>query len=689
MLLKAFETLDLWKLWIGDKMKKIFGLVGLLLTGAFAATSALYLHHERSTQATVEADCQNREICLDKVNLAPLGRFNDGTLWHGVTQEKPNVNLTGALTVTGATVLSNNLTLSLFATGRIPYTTTAGLLTSGTGLTYNGSAFSVTGTGAFSGNVNINGATDVTATRVNVAAGNIAVSRSAGAGGAYSAYGLGDPATALSAGNTEILQLFHDGTNAAITVNKTGAGSYRSLLIQNGGSTAITVATNQGVSLSSTLNVTGASTTTGITNTGNIVSQSNSTSNIEIIRATTDAVAPQLKLKKTRGTIGSETDVVNGDNVLSIVGQAQTGGGYYSGAEIDFYVDGAVSSGQRPPSRMEFYTNLSNAAQTKQFSISSTGAAQFTSTLGITGVTTATGGLNVGTATVSTAAEFDGSKNLVSVTKTGSGNDVYSASPTLTGTISAASQTLSGTLGVTGVTSATGGLTLGASFVDKTTSLTSNTTLTSAHSTILASASGGSFTLTLPAASGNTGLTYTIYKTDVTAAATGGGNTVTIDGNGSETIGGALTQVLASNTGNGVIRIICDGSNWQIQSFYDEGTYTATGTGFTANPTGTAKYYRTGKSSVMINLPLLAGTSNAASFTVTGLPASLVPSTTKRFSVTNLITDNSTTYAVGFIDTQTNAVMTVYYATTLTNMTSVFTGSGTKGFGELTLIYPL
>lgn len=60
-------------------------------------------------------------------------------------------------------------------------------------------------------------------------------------------------------------------------------------------------------------------------------------------------------------------------------------------------------------------------------------------------------------ATINTAAAFDAAKQLVSVTNTGTGNNVLSASPTFTGTIAAASQTLSGlltvgtTLGVTGV----------------------------------------------------------------------------------------------------------------------------------------------------------------------------------------------------------------------------------------------
>jgi hypothetical protein len=60
-------------------------------------------------------------------------------------------------TIAGAdATLSGNLTLSAIPTGRVPYTTTAGLVTSGTGLTYNGSAFGVTGTAAISGDFAIN-----------------------------------------------------------------------------------------------------------------------------------------------------------------------------------------------------------------------------------------------------------------------------------------------------------------------------------------------------------------------------------------------------------------------------------------------------------------------------------------------------------------------------------------------------
>jgi hypothetical protein len=66
--------------------------------------------------------------------------------------------------------------------------------------------------------------------------------------------------------------------------------------------------------------------------------------------------------------------------------------------------------------------------------------------------------------TASTALALNSSKNIVSVTNTGTGNNVLSASPTLTGTIDAAAQTLSGNLTLSGGT-ANGVLYLNASKV--------------------------------------------------------------------------------------------------------------------------------------------------------------------------------------------------------------------------------
>jgi hypothetical protein len=67
-------------------------------------------------------------------------------------------------------------------------------------------------------------------------------------------------------------------------------------------------------------------------------------------------------------------------------------------------------------------------------------------------------------------------------------------------------------------------------------------------------------------------------------------------------------------------------------------TFTATGTGFTANPTGTARYYLVG-SLVFLFLPELTGTSNATSFTITGMPAGITPTRTS-YQVVPIV-DNS------------------------------------------------
>jgi len=86
--------------------------------------------------------------------------------------------------------------------------------------------------------------------------------------------------------------------------------------------------------------------------------------------------------------------------------------------------------------------------------------------------------------------------------------------------------------------------------------ITSNTTLTTAHYVVLCNTTSGTITVTLPAATNNSRRIYNIKKTDST------GNSITIDGNASETIDGTLTKSL--NLQYESLTIICDGSNWHI-----------------------------------------------------------------------------------------------------------------------------
>lgn len=64
----------------------------------------------------------------------------------------------------------------------------------------------------------------------------------------------------------------------------------------------------------------------------------------------------------------------------------------------------------------------------------------------------------------------------------------------------------------------------------------------------------GTFTVTLYAASGNTGKQVTVKNIST--------GTITIDGNASETIDGAATQAISARYTS--LSLVCDGSNWHI-----------------------------------------------------------------------------------------------------------------------------
>jgi hypothetical protein len=81
-------------------------------------------------------------------------------------------------------------------------------------------------------------------------------------------------------------------------------------------------------------------------------------------------------------------------------------------------------------------------------------------------------------------------------------------------------------------------------------------TATSSDDLIPCSASGGAFTVTLPAAASNTGMVVTIKKTDSSS------NAVTVDANGAETIDGATTVALSSQYE--AITLACDGTGWHV-----------------------------------------------------------------------------------------------------------------------------
>lgn len=86
--------------------------------------------------------------------------------------------------------------------------------------------------------------------------------------------------------------------------------------------------------------------------------------------------------------------------------------------------------------------------------------------------------------------------------------------------------------------------------------ITGDTALSTSHTVVLCDTASGGITVTLPIAANNTGRRYFVKKIDSS------GNSVTVDGNGSETIDNSTNMVLASQYDS--VEIVCDGTGWWI-----------------------------------------------------------------------------------------------------------------------------
>jgi len=243
--------------------------------------------------------------------------------------------------------------------------------------------------------------------------------------------------------------------------------------------------------------------------------------------------------------------------------------------------------------------------------------------------TGASGLIQLGSLTASSAVATDASKNLVSVTNTGTGNNVLSASPTLTGTIGAANATFSGTVDVTG----------------------------------------------------KAGSADSLYAEDgLRVGATAASN---VNWNRS---GANMWNTPDSVTVAGRLAVTDSVSIGGNEKFgYDEGSFTGTLTGCTTSPTSTVYYVRVGK---QVTLKASSGTctSNTYEFTITGLPASLSPSTTAYMPM--ILTNNSATnFGTVRIDAG-NTYLDFSVGASAAAMS--FTNSGTKGLPyNMTMVYTL
>lgn len=112
------------------------------------------------------------------------------------------------------------------------------------------------------------------------------------------------------------------------------------------------------------------------------------------------------------------------------------------------------------------------------------------------------------------------------------------------------------------------------------------------------------------------------------------------------------------------------------------GSFTATGTGFTSNPTDTAYWAKMG-TMVTLYLPTLSGESNATSFTVIGMDAAITPARNPIFLAYGQ--DNNTGLAAYIRVGLTASSTTISLAPSAT--VSTWAGSGTKTLHRTCISY--
>lgn len=115
----------------------------------------------------------------------------------------------------------------------------------------------------------------------------------------------------------------------------------------------------------------------------------------------------------------------------------------------------------------------------------------------------------------------------------------------------------------------------------------------------------------------------------------------------------------------------------------ETGSFVLTTTGLNPNITVTVQYARSG-SIVVLFIPNVSGTSNATTFTLTGVPAALRPLTNQGLQ-NNIFVDNTSSVAIGAAQVLTTGVIDFRFALTGAG----WTASGTKATSAMNLVYLL
>lgn len=112
-------------------------------------------------------------------------------------------------------------------------------------------------------------------------------------------------------------------------------------------------------------------------------------------------------------------------------------------------------------------------------------------------------------------------------------------------------------------------------------------------------------------------------------------------------------------------------------------------TGFSANPSANSAQYAITGNLVALQLSFVTGTSNATTFTITGLPAAIRPLRKQVLRFPGLV-DNGATLSTGQAVINTDGTITLYPSDSSTAWTNVGNKGGTgAGPAYTTLVYPI
>lgn len=318
-------------------MKALYLLLLTALPALAATDSAYYRHHQRGTTAALETDLVNREIGIDSSKKCIVGKLSTGAAFHGVCQEQDTVNFSGVVNISGQANLTS-VKASNYNSGSVLFFGTGGQFTEdNTNLAFNDATNTLTTLRLSL----IDGGSILAGTSGGL---KIATSTSQRLG-FYNSTPIVQPS-----GTTDLRQ-------ALINLGLYATGGASPLNLNGGALTAAKVTSSDSV-VGGAANFSGNFLTTG---------------GAATFQAGNSAAEFDIHIKGSRGTVSSPSNVVNGDYPLTLTSEPYSGGTYFPTASINFAVDGTFTSGQRPPSRIEFYTNVANGPQVKQLSIAGNG----------------------------------------------------------------------------------------------------------------------------------------------------------------------------------------------------------------------------------------------------------------------------------------------------------------------------